>query len=84
VLTTSGIDGVYPAGLAVATVATVDTQTSDAFARILCQPSAGVSRNRQVLILLAENNNAPPPVEENASQPEFRNKRTRKDATETP
>lgn len=84
VLTTSGIDGVYPAGLAVATVATVDTQTSDAFARILCQPSAGVSRHRQVLILLAENNNSPPPALENASQPEFRNKRARKDSTETP
>ena len=85
VLTTSGIDGVYPSGLAVATVATVDTQTSDAFARILCQPSAGVSRHRQVLILLAENIQQPaPPVSDNATQPEFRNKRTRKDATETP
>ena len=84
VLTTSGIDGVYPAGLAVATVATVDAQTSDAFARILCQPIAGVSRHRQVLILLAEKNNSPPPALENTSQPEFRNKRARKDATETP
>lgn len=85
VLTTSGIDGVYPSGLAVATVATVDTQTSDAFARILCQPSAGVSRHRQVLILLAEKSQPPPPsAADNASQPEFRNKRARKDATETP
>jgi len=84
VLMTSGIDGVYPSGLAVATVATVDTQTSDAFARILCQPSAGVSRHRQVLILLAENNQLPPsPATDNLS-PEFRSKRTRKDATETP
>lgn len=85
VLTTSGIDGVYPSGLAVATVVTVDTQTSDAFARILCQPSAGVSRHRQVLILLADNSQPPPPAAtDNSLQPEFRNKRLRKDATETP
>lgn len=85
VLTTSGIDGVYPSGLAVATVATVDAQTSDAFARILCQPSAGVARHRQVLVLLAESGQQPAPLaSDNETQPEFRNKRTRKDATETP
>jgi rod shape-determining protein MreC len=83
VLSTSGIDGVYPSGLSVATVVSVDTQTSDAFARILCQPSAGVSRHRQVLILLAENNQPPPPTTDNPLQPELRNKRARKDATET-
>jgi len=38
-----------------------------------------------VLILLAENSPQPaPPVPDNSMQPEFRNKRTRKDATETP
>lgn len=83
VLSTSGIDGVYPSGLSVATVVSVDTQTSDAFARILCQPSAGVSRHRQVLILLAENNQPPPPAAENSLQSEQRNKRPRKDTTET-
>ncbi len=60
VLTTSGIDGIYPAGLAVATVTSVDTKTSDAFARILCKPSAGVSRHRQLLVLLGAPA-APPP-----------------------
>lgn len=54
VLITSGIDGVYPAGLAVATVASVDSKTSDAFARILCEPAAGVSRHRQLLVLLGD------------------------------
>jgi rod shape-determining protein MreC len=82
VLSTSGIDGVYPSGLSVATVVSVDTQTSDAFARILCQPSAGVSRHRQVLILLAENDQPPPPATDNPLQLELRNKRARKDATE--
>ena len=60
VLTTSGIDGIYPAGLAVATVTSVDTKTSDAFARILCKPTAGVSRHRQLLVLLSVPA-APPP-----------------------
>ena len=61
VLLTSGIDGVYPAGLAVATVASVESKTSDAFARIVCLPSAGVSRNRQLLVLLADTRSLPPP-----------------------
>lgn len=52
VLTTSGIDGIYPAGLAVATVTSVDTKTTDEFARILCKPTAGVSHHRQLLVLL--------------------------------
>lgn len=51
-LTTSGIDGVYPAGLAVATVTSISTKTADAFARILCAPAAGMSRHRQLLVLL--------------------------------
>lgn len=61
VLLTSGIDGVYPAGLAVATVASVESKSSDAFARIVCLPSAGVSRNRQLLVLLADTRSLPPP-----------------------
>lgn len=61
VLLTSGIDGVYPAGLAVATVASVESKTSDVFARIVCLPSAGVSRNRQLLVLLADTRALPPP-----------------------
>jgi rod shape-determining protein MreC len=52
VLTTSGIDGVYPAGLAVATVTSISGKTSDMFARILCAPAAGMSRHRQLLVLL--------------------------------
>ncbi len=74
VLTTSGIDGVYPAGLAVATVASVNTKTSDTFARILCAPSAGMSRHRQLLVLLAAPSSAPqwsqlPPLELPQSPP---------------
>ncbi len=65
-LTTSGIDGVYPAGLAVATVTSVSTKTSDMFARILCAPAAGMSRYRQLLVLIgtpaADQVPASPPI----------------------
>ena len=59
VLVTSGIDGVYPRGLAVAKVVQVENKSGDAFARIVCQPSAGIDRNRQLLILLADAHIAP-------------------------
>ncbi len=50
-LVTSGIGGVYPSGLPVATVSSIERDPAYAFARIICSPVAGVDRNRQVLIL---------------------------------
>ncbi|CAN5213648.1 rod shape-determining protein MreC [soil metagenome] len=64
VLVTSGIDGVYPPGLAVAKVIQIENKSNDAFARIICQPSAGIGRNRQLLILLSDTNLAPRPAPE--------------------
>ena len=64
VLVTSGIDGIYPPGLAVAKVVQVENKSSDAFARIVCQPTAGINRNRQLLILLASADIAPRPPSE--------------------
>ncbi|HEX2530577.1 MAG TPA: rod shape-determining protein MreC [Burkholderiaceae bacterium] len=61
VLVTSGIDGVYPPGLLVARVARVEHKSSDAFARIFCQPIAGIDRNRQLLILLVDTDMPPRP-----------------------
>lgn len=52
VLVTSGIDGVYPAGLPVAVVSKIERNS--AFAKITCMPSAGVSRHKQLLILIGE------------------------------
>ena len=63
-LVTSGLDGVYPAGLAVATVLSVEHKSSDAFARIVCQPAAGIDRHQQFLILLNEQKIPPRPVPE--------------------
>lgn len=50
-LVTSGLDGIYVAGLPVARVASIDRDNSFAFARIECTPLAGVERHGQVLVL---------------------------------
>ena len=51
-LTTSGVDGVYPAGLPVARVDKVERRTEAVFARIECMPIAMVAGTRHVLVLL--------------------------------
>ncbi|MBC7489292.1 MAG: rod shape-determining protein MreC [Glaciimonas sp.] len=56
VLVTSGIDGVYPPGLAVAKVVLVENKSSDAFAHIVCKPMAGIDHHKQLLILLVDPN----------------------------
>ena len=67
VLVTSGIDGVYPPGLAVAKVVLVETKSADAFAHIVCEPAAGIDRHRQLLILLVDPN--PPPRPDDVVKP---------------
>ena len=62
-LVTSGIDGTYPAGLAVAQVASVERETGQMFARVTCQPLAGVERSSIVLILGQTAAQAPRPEE---------------------
>ena len=52
-LVTSGIDGTYPPGLPVATVARIERDAAYAFARIVCQPAAGVESGGYVLVLEA-------------------------------
>lgn len=50
-LTTSGIDGTYPPGLAVARVEKVERRADSGFARITCTPLAGVDSTQHVLVL---------------------------------
>lgn len=50
-LVTSGIDGVYPAGLTVATVTQIENTPDSPFARIICTPTGGVENHRQVLLV---------------------------------
>ncbi|WP_310740821.1 rod shape-determining protein MreC [Aquincola sp. J276] len=61
VLTTSGVDGVYPSGLPVATVAAVERQADAGFARITLQPSAPLDGVRHVLVLEPLSTQLPPP-----------------------
>ncbi|MBU1236437.1 MAG: rod shape-determining protein MreC [Gammaproteobacteria bacterium] len=51
ILVTSGLDGVYLPGLPVARIVNIDRDNSFSFARIDCEPLAGVERHGQVLIL---------------------------------
>ena len=64
-LVTSGLDGTYPAGLAVAVVASVERDTGQIFARVTCKPLAGVDASGQLLIL-GQAAAAPPRPEEPA------------------
>ena len=51
ILMTSGLDGIYPAGLPVARVDQLDRGNDGDFARIRCSPLAGVEQHRMVLVL---------------------------------
>jgi rod shape-determining protein MreC len=64
VLVTSGIDGVYPAGLSVAKVTQIENNAIGAFGRIVCQPLAGIERNKQLLILQSNVVTPPRPAPE--------------------
>ncbi len=61
-LVTSGIDGVYPAGLAVGKVARIRDNSTGSFDHVICEPVAGINRNRQVLVLLSDMAIPPRPV----------------------
>jgi rod shape-determining protein MreC len=50
-LTTSGIDGVYPAGLHVGRIARIDRRVDSSFARVHAEPMA-TERGRHLLVLL--------------------------------
>lgn len=59
VLTTSGIDGIYPAGLSVARVVQIENVLNDPFQHVTSEPLAGISNNKQFLILLAQERQQP-------------------------
>ena len=50
-LVTSGLDGTYPGGLAVAHVTRIERDTGQIFARIECMPIGGVNRSETLLVL---------------------------------
>lgn len=50
-LVTSGLDGTYPAGLAVAQIVDVVRDSGQMFARIVCKPLAGIDHSEFLLVL---------------------------------
>lgn len=62
-LVTSGIDGTYPPGLAVAEITSVVRDTGQMFARITCKPLAGVDRSEYLLVLARPKSLQPRPEE---------------------
>lgn len=59
-LTTSGVDGVYPPGLPVARIDRIERRAESAFARIHCIPLALVSGVRHVVVLKPLSPQIPP------------------------
>ncbi len=54
ILLTSGLDGIYPAGIPVARVLQIELPRHNPFARAICQPLGGVGQHRHVVILMPE------------------------------
>jgi rod shape-determining protein MreC len=50
-LVTSGLDGTFPAGLAVAQIVDVVRDSGQMFARIVCRPLAGIDQSEFLLVL---------------------------------
>jgi len=55
---TSGLDGLYPTDMPVATVTRIDRDVKDQFARVVLKPVAGMSKSRLLLVLIVN----PPPL----------------------
>jgi rod shape-determining protein MreC len=68
-LTTSGVDGVYPPGLPVARIDHIERRADSAFARIHCSPLALVSGARHVMVLQPQSDQIPPRPTEAAVAP---------------
>jgi len=63
-LVTSGIDGVYPAGLPVAEVISVEHNPAQMFAKVACRPLGNVGSHTRVFVVHAAAEPLPRPVEE--------------------
>jgi len=59
-LTTSGVDGVYPAGLPVAQISRIERRAESAFAKIYCTPQALVVGARHVVVVKPVSVQIPP------------------------
>jgi rod shape-determining protein MreC len=58
-LVTSGLDSLYPPGLPVGRIATVERSGTGNLARVLVEPATGPDRSRMVLVLVVDNTGMP-------------------------
>ncbi|HMS78708.1 MAG TPA: rod shape-determining protein MreC [Burkholderiaceae bacterium] len=75
VVATSGLDSLYPAGLPVGRIVTVDRGRTGNFARVIVEPVAGVERSRLLLVLRVDRTGVPPPPPPAESVESVRGKR---------
>ena len=68
-LTTSGVDGVYPPGLPVAKISRIERRAESAFAKIYCAPQALVTAARHVMVVKPVSSQIPPRPEPEAAAP---------------
>jgi rod shape-determining protein MreC len=61
-LSTSGVDGIYPPGIPVARVEKVERRADSAFAKIYCQPLANTLGAKHVMVLEPYSVQIPPPA----------------------
>ena len=59
-LTTSGVDGVYPPGLPVAKISRIERRAESAFSKIYCTPQALVTGARHVIVVKPVGSQIPP------------------------
>ena len=59
-LTTSGVDGVYPPGLPVAKISKIERRAESAFAKIYCVPQALIAGARHVMVVKPGSSQIPP------------------------
>lgn len=69
VVTTSGLDSLYPPGLPVGRIASIERGRTGNFARVLVDPVAGVDRSRLLLVLLVDKTGLPLPPPAEAADP---------------
>ncbi|MEI2415278.1 rod shape-determining protein MreC [Orrella sp. JC864] len=78
-LVTSGVGGLFPAGLPVARIETVERDTASGFARALAEPLAHPERYRHFLVLQTDEQNvvqAPEPAGDQPVQPPLQPRET--------
>ena len=84
VLVTSGIDGIYPPGLQVARVASIENTGTTTFERIVCLPIAGLDRHKEVLVLLVDTHIEVRPDDEDSKPKKIVRRVTRDSAEAAP